>query len=291
MNESSSNLYDELEKIGSRPEPFRFYTAKELWNDEHTSQKMLEFHLDGAVDVSSRRREFIGRSVEWMVSLFMIGEKTKILDFGCGPGLYTTLLAGKKANVTGIDFSERSISYAKETAAKKGLEIDYVLGNYLDFETEKKFDLVLMIMCDYCALSPSQRNAMARKFFDLLESGGSVLLDVYSLNAFDRKEEVSIYRRNLLDGFWSPENYHGFLNTFKYDEEKVVLEKYTVVEKRQTKIVYNWLQYFSRESLADEFEKQGFEAIEFFSDVAGSPFQPESDEFAMVAKKPRANGG
>ena len=33
------------------PTPFEFYTADELWTDEHTSSKMLEFHLDGAIDL------------------------------------------------------------------------------------------------------------------------------------------------------------------------------------------------------------------------------------------------
>jgi len=38
-------MYKTLEEINARPEPFEFYTAKDLWNDEHTSQQMLLFHL------------------------------------------------------------------------------------------------------------------------------------------------------------------------------------------------------------------------------------------------------
>ncbi|MCK4816434.1 class I SAM-dependent methyltransferase, partial [bacterium] len=119
-------MFEELEEINSRPEPFQFYTAADLWTDKHTSREMLEFHLNESVDLSSRNKKFIERSVEWIVSHFGVEEGTKIVDFGCGPGLYTTLLAERKADVTGIDFSERSIQYAKETAARKGLNIDYV---------------------------------------------------------------------------------------------------------------------------------------------------------------------
>jgi 2-polyprenyl-3-methyl-5-hydroxy-6-metoxy-1,4-benzoquinol methylase len=57
--------------------------------------------------------------------------------------------------VTGIDFSSRSIAYAKEAAARERLNIRYVNRNYMDFETEDRFDLVLMIMCDFCALGPA----------------------------------------------------------------------------------------------------------------------------------------
>jgi cyclopropane fatty-acyl-phospholipid synthase-like methyltransferase len=279
-------MFEELEEINSRPEPFQFYTAADLWTDKHTSGQMLEFHLNESVDLSSRNKKFIGRSVEWIVSHFGVGEGTKIIDFGCGPGLYTTLLAERRADVTGIDFSERSIRYARDVATKKGLNINYVHQNYLEFETEKRFDLITMIMCDFCALSPAQREVMLGKFLKILERGGSVLLDVYSLNAFEQREEAATYERNLLDGFWSPEEYYGFLNTFKYEKEKVVLDKYTLIEKSRRRTVYNWLQYFSQESLRTEFERSGFKIERYYSDVAGATFDPESMEFAIVAKRP-----
>lgn len=278
-------MFKELEEINSRPAPFQFYTAKELWTDEHTSKKMLECHLNESLDMSSRNKDFIDRSLKWIVSYFGIDANTIVADFGCGPGLYTTRLAEKNANVTGIDFSERSIRYAKETAAQKGLNIDYVCQNYLEFETEKRFDLITMIMCDFCALSPMQRKKMLTRFYRLLNVGGSVLLDVYSLNAFDQREEVSTYKYMQLNGFWSSENYYGFLNTFKYDEEKVILDKYTIIEEARTQTVYNWLQYFSPGSLRKEFEESGFNIEEYYSDVAGTVFSPESEEFAIAAKK------
>ena len=279
-------MFKELEEINSRPEPFQFYTAADLWTDEHTSSQMLKFHLDESVDVSSRNRKFIERSVKWIVSHFGVGKGIKIIDFGCGPGLYTTLLAERKADVTGIDFSGRSIRYAKDVAAKKGLEIEYICQNYLEFDTDKRFELIMMIMCDFCALSPDQREVMLAKFLGMLERGGSVLLDVYSLAAFKQREEAATYQRNLLDGFWSPEEYYGFLNTFKYENEKVVLDKYTIIEKSRKRTVYNWLQYFSQESLRTEFERSGFRIEGYYSDVAGATFNPESLEFAIVARKP-----
>ena len=278
-------MFNELKEINSRPGPFQFYTADALWTDEHTSQKMLEYHLNASVDLSSRNKDFIDRSVKWIVSHFGIDRQTAIADFGCGPGLYTTRFAEREADVTGIDFSKRSIRYARETTALKELEIDYVCRDYLEFETEKRFDLITMIMCDYCALSPIQRKKMLYKYHRLLNADGAVLLDVYSLNAFDQREEVSTYEHMQLDGFWSKEDYYGFLNTFKYDEEKIILDKYTIIEKASTRTVYNWLQYFSFDALRKEFEVNGFKMEEFYSDVAGNPFNSKSTEFAIVARK------
>jgi len=276
-------MFEELERINERPEPFQFYTASDLWTDEHTSNQMLSFHLNEAIDVSSRNAEFINRSVEWIACEFNIGRYTKIADFGCGPGLYATRLAKRGANVTGIDFSGRSIEYAKEVAAREQLNIRYVKQNYLEFETEDRFDLVLMIMCDFCALSQTQRKGILSKFRRILKPSGSVLLDVYSLLAFDQKKEVATYEVNQLNGFWSPNKYYGFLNTFKYLEEKVSLDKHTIIELDRTRKVYNWLQYFAPEDLEREFRESGFSVKALCSDVAGNPFDRNSEEFAVIS--------
>jgi hypothetical protein len=119
----------------------------------------------------------------------------------------------------------------------------------------------------------------------MLEQGGSVLLDVYSLNAFDKRSETALYETNLLDGFWSPKKYYGFQNTFKYEKEKVILDKYTIVEAGRRRTIYNWLQYFSPDTLEKEFTECGFTIEEILSDVAGTPFDSRADEFAVIAKK------
>ncbi len=142
-----------------------------------------------------------------------------------------------------------------------------------------------MIMCDFCALSPTQRKAMLGKFLGMLKPGGAVLLDVYSTTAFDQREEIATYKVNLLECFWSPHKYYGFLNTFKYEEDRVVLDRYTLVERSGTRTVYNWLQYFSADELERDFVDAGLAIEAFYADVAGAPFDADGTEFAVVARK------
>lgn len=281
-----TSLFAELEAIAARPEPFSFYTAADLWTEPHLAQRMLDFHLDPAGDVASRNQSFIAAAVEWITTQFQIGPGVRVADFGCGPGLYAQGLAQKGAAVTGLDFSANSIAYARAQAARAGLSIDYRIKNYLEYETDTRFDLILMIMCDFCALSPAQRGRMLAKFAGLLAEGGSILLDVYSLNAFGRRQEAAVFGPNLMDGFWSPQPYHGFLNTHKYVADQVVLDKYTLVEADRQRVVYNWLQYFSPGDLAREFATAGLAVRGFLGSVAGAAFDPQADEFAVIAQKP-----
>ena len=113
-------MFETLKKINQRPGVFSRYTAETLWNDSHLSSKMLEFHLNEKLEPASRNKHFIDQSVKWILSSFNIQPGVSICDFGCGPGLYTTQFAASGADVTGIDFSERSIQYAKQSAIEQG---------------------------------------------------------------------------------------------------------------------------------------------------------------------------
>ncbi len=281
---NSASLFSALESVIKKPSPFSVYTAKELWTDEHTSEQMLAYHLNSEIDLSSRRTSFIDDSVHWMTECFDLSESSRIIDFGCGPGLYTSRFARLGAEVFGIDFSSRSIAYAREFAAQNGLEISYTEADYLEYQPEGEFDLITMIMCDYCALSPTQRAAMLVKFNELLLDGGRIVLDVYSLNAFADKKEESIYEKNQLNGFWSAEPYYGFVSSFKYDQEMVSLDKYTIIERNRQREVFNWLQYFTLESLEQEASAAGLEIDEVYGDVAGKQYDSGAMEFAVVMR-------
>jgi len=224
------------------------------------------------------------RSANWIGQHYRLGPGQSVVDFGCGPGLYTSRLVKSGAQVTGLDFSERSIAYARDQARLNGLGIDYTLTDYLTYETTKKFDLILMIMCDYSALGPHNRSELLDKWRGILKPDGALLFDVHALPMFHAMREELRYSPNLLDGFWSDAPYHGFLRTFKYEHERVSLDKYTIVEASRTRTVYNWLQYFDPESLGGELAEHGFILEQIFGDVAGAPYDPRAHEFAVSAR-------
>ena len=142
-----------------------------------------------------------------------------------------------------------------------------------------------MIMCDFCALSPDQRKTLLRKFHSLLTPDGSILMDVYTLKAFEEKQESASYELNQLNGFWSPDKYYGFVNSFKYEAEKVSLDKYTLIEENRIRTIYNWLQYFSTDSLRRELAENNFELTRRFANVAGADYDLNLSEMAVVADK------
>ena len=166
-----------------------------------------------------------------------------------------------------------------------GFNIDYVCQNYLDYNSDQKFDLITMIYCDFCALNPTQRKSLLQIFHQHLKPGGRLLLDVFTLEAYLLREEIINYEHDLLDGFWSGNPHYSFMNTIKYDKEKVVLDKYTIIEETKTWEVYNWLQYFSQKTLKAEFVENDFKVDKIYGSVTGDSLKPDSETMAVVIAK------
>ena len=285
IKEKNMKMFDKLERIANRPRPFEHYTSLRLWNDPHISKGMLKAHLDPDLDSASFKKRFIDKSVNWMSSYFDISDRTKIFDFGCGPGLWTTRFAERGASVTGIDFSERSIRYAENEAREKSLPIRYILQDYLEFSTADHFDLITMINADFSVLNSEQRNSLLRTFHSLLNENGILLLDVVSMKYFDDTAEKSEYFASPESGFWSAGPHHVFTNTFKYDKEKLVGDKYSVFERNRKLEIFTWLQSYDIPAIEELFKKNGLQITGTFSDVSGAPLKDSSERIAVIAKK------
>ncbi len=279
------SLFAALQEISQRPEPHAYYTTPELWNDPYISQQMLALHLDPDQGLASRTGAAIAASVAWIFGRFQLGPRTRVCDFGCGPGLYTRGFAETGASVTGIDFSERSIAYAGKVNQEKGLGIRYVLQNYLDADVEGPFDLITLIFCDFCVLSPKQRGQLLGRMHSLLAPGGHLLLDVVSKFFFAATPEQQSWEYAARDGFWAPGPHHVFKKTFRYEERSLLLDKYVILEPNCRRESYNWLQCYDLQSLQEEFAAAGLRIIEQYADVAGAAFAADSKEFAVVAVK------
>lgn len=275
-------MYYQLEEINRRPETYSTYSPGDIWNDPHISKMLLMCHMDSEIDMASRNHRFIDKSVNWINSLLPLKHRS-VCDFGCGPGLYTTRFAKLGARVTGIDISLNSITHAEKISKIEKLDIKYVNDDYLNWTTEIKFDLITLIYCDFCSLSPLQRSQLLKKFKGMLNPDGYIVLDVYSLNSFSDCDERAYYESNMHNGFWSASDYYGFTNSFKYLDERVTLDKYTIVNSKGIKTFYNWLQYYDRDDIISEFKSNGLKVVEIYSDVAGTPFSDDTNEMAILA--------
>ena len=85
-----------------------------------------------------------------------------------------------------------------------------------------------------------------------------------------------------MGNFWSEELHYVFHNAFSYQDEQISLDHYTIVENNRTWDMFNWLQYFTHQSIQNELKANGFEVVDFINgfDVE----EVNSTTFGVVAK-------
>ena len=275
-------MFKEINEATAKPVVWSTYTADVLWTDSHIAKQMLAYHLNPEIEAASRSFDFIDESVNWLVSEFKLGQSSKTIDFGCGPGLYTQRLKKQGiGTVIGLDFSQNSLDYATEQAKFANLDIEYHLGNYLDYSDSRQFDLISLVMCDFCALNPAQRSTLLGKFKSLLAPNGVIALDVYTAKRFEQQTESLTLAKNSMNGFWSAEDYWCIQSSFTYGDDLVTLDKYVISEAQREWTVYNWLQHFTLDMLKAELESHGLQVKAIYSDLRGKSFT-DGGEMAVI---------
>lgn len=277
-------MYEKIiNSLKSRPALYAPSSAP-FWDDGHISKYMLEAHLKPDADGASRQHSFIQESVDWITDLSRPGPGTKLLDLGCGPGIYAERFCQAGFQVTGLDFSRRSVSYAKAQAERHKLDITYNYQNYLDMDYTEEFDVITLIYCDYGVLPAADRQALLPKVYRALKKGGLFILDGFTAaNYVDFKESEDIQYNE--EGFWSPEPHICIQRNYPYCDTETYLEQYVIITNEDCQCYNLWNQVFSRALMEEELRGAGFSQMEFFDDVAGKQEAVQSKTICAVARR------
>ena len=254
--------------------------AEPFWDDEHISKGMLDSHLNPDRDGASRSFRFIDASVKWLSGLIPVNGK--VLDLGCGPGLYTKRLSDMGYDVTGMDFSRRSIAYAKS----QDFKTEYIYKNYLELDYAGMFDAVLLIYGDYAALTPDERQILVPKVYRALKPGGLFILDVFTKKQFvENKSNKTSWSLHENGGFWSVEPHICLEATYLYENNTVAVDQHVIITSGGLKEYLIWDTAYTVQSLTDEISPAGFKVNSVYDDINGSPYTGEADTLCFVLEK------
>ncbi|MEL7602020.1 MAG: class I SAM-dependent methyltransferase [Bacillota bacterium] len=276
-------MYEKLiQYLSERPAAYAPGTSK-FWDDPHISKGMLEAHLDPDMEAATRRLEFVQRSAAWIARTANPAQRPRLLDLGCGPGIYAELFHSHGFDVTGMDLSPRSIAYATEHAAAQQADIRYVCGNYLDVDFDRALDVITLIYCDFGVLSPADRTRLLEKVYRALKPGGLFIADVCTMKQYAGQEEKNTWSFEN-GGFWS-KNPYGCLYSFCYYDNRIILDRYVVVEENSVRCFNIWNHGFLPEEIEADCKAAGFETVSLFGDVAGGRLTEDSKAICAVARK------
>ena len=250
-----------------------------FWDDEHISKGMLEAHLNPDTDAASRKTDSINRSVSWLSTLIPTG--SKILDLGCGPGLYASRLSNLGYQTTAIDYSKRSIAYAK----KQDEKTNYIYQDYLTLDYEEEFDAIILIYCDYGALTKAERMQLLSKIKRALKPGGLFIVDAFTRLHHEGEEDHTSWYTCEENNFWSEDACVCLEAGYFYENRSVAVDQYVIVTEKEVCEYLVWNTDFDQESFTKEMEEAGLLVKNVYDDVCGKSFTGQEETICLVATK------
>ncbi|MBS3149665.1 class I SAM-dependent methyltransferase [Candidatus Woesearchaeota archaeon] len=156
----------------------------------------------------------------------------KVLDAGCGSGVYSRLLAEKGAQVYGIELSSEMVDLAKKHCA--GMDIDFKQGsiNKLPY-ANNTFDTIIASLVIHYLKNPE---TALKEFHRVLKKGGILIFSTTHpvLESFTKIRNNKGKNEIILSNYFSKGKYYWTLHN-----SKVKIPSYRTGFGLLSRLVYN----------------------------------------------------
>jgi len=257
------------------------------WNDPEFSRRMLREHLTQAHDAASRRSIIIDEHVEWIHREALHNRSSRVLDLGCGPGLYSSRLAQRGHTCVGIDFSPASIEYARDFAQAQQLACEYQLADVRSVEFGAGYDLAMFVFGESNVFRPKELQHILRKAYAALNDDGHILLEVHTLDVVQRLGHQRATWYTLEQGLFSDRPHLVLFESFWDEAQSVAIERFYIVDAETNDVTSHAssMQAYTDDQYRYALQIAGFTDITFYPSLIGVPDERQPDLFAIVAKK------
>ncbi|HUU55281.1 MAG TPA: methyltransferase domain-containing protein [Armatimonadota bacterium] len=256
------------------------------WDDPAFSKRMLCEHLSQDHDAASRRKEIVDAHVAWIHTHVLRERSTRILDLGCGPGLYTSRLAKLGHTCVGVDFAPAAVAHAREEAEAESLPCEYRLGDLRTTDYGGDYGLVMQVFGEINVFAPDDARAILRKAGEALAANGTVLLEAHTFEVVERAGRAAPTWRAVKQGLFS-DRPHLYLEEGFWDNQALTsTTRYIIVDAATASVTTSAisLQAYTEEGYRALLAECGFSAVEFIPSLTGEA-APESDFIVVSARR------
>jgi SAM-dependent methyltransferase len=110
--------------------------------------------------------------------LLDISEGIEVLDLACGHGRIANRLAERGARVVGVDATPRFLDMARNDAARRHVDVEYVEADMRSIPWSDRFDVVVSWFTAFGYFDDEQNRGVLRSVHRALRSGGRFLIEL-----------------------------------------------------------------------------------------------------------------
>jgi SAM-dependent methyltransferase len=201
-----------------------------------------------------------------------------LLDLCCGPGRHAVEFARRGFRVTGVDRSPYLLARAREKAAESAMGVEWVLGDMREFCRPAAFDLACNLFTSFGYFAREDDNLrVLRNLRKSLRDGGALIIDVVGRERVER-QGLNTLETRFADGallIQQPQ--------VNADWSRMYLT-WTLQRNGQSHSFQFEHDLYSGRELSDRLLSCGFNSVELFGDLEGSPYGPDATRLIAVAR-------
>jgi ubiquinone/menaquinone biosynthesis C-methylase UbiE len=205
----------------------------------------------------------------------------RIVDIGCGTGLFTRRLARHGHTVTGLDPAAAMLDYAR---SQPGAEtVSWLHGTAEQLPADTRFDVALMAGHAFqCLLGDDEVTATLQAIRRSLAPGGRLLFESRNplaqawrgWNAADSRRDYRSDDSDMLT-VWH--------ELGEQDGERVSFASYYRFADGDTLVSASTLRFLPQPEIARRLAQAGFARLDFCGGWDGAPYRDDSPEIIVLA--------
>jgi glycine/sarcosine N-methyltransferase len=243
----------------------------------------LALAYDNSIDWDAR----LNREIPFLLTHFVQGVSARILDIACGSGRHSIALAEKSHSVTGFDNSQSMINAAQELANEKGVSVDFLKADMLEFVemVGTGFNLAICLG-NSLALLPSfeQVAQVIEHVHTILDTEGIFIFQVLNFEEIIKTDFLVFpnkfgQTKNGQDVIFSRQ---FVLSDFKNKPQLKIASQVKNEDGWVTHVKHQSVLHLDHAWLTKIMTETGFSRIELFGDYSETPFVADSHRSLVV---------
>ena len=252
-------------------------------NDIMSSFDDLALVYDNSIDWDARLK----REIPFLLTHFLPRVSARILDIACGSGRHAIALAEKYHSVTAFDISQPMIHAAQELANEKGVSVDFLKADMLEFAEKVGTGFNLAIcLGNSLALLPSfeQVAQVINHVHTILDTEGIFVFQVLNFEEII-KANFLIFPNKIgrtrtgQDVIFSRQ---FVLSDFKHKSQLKLASQVNTEDGWVTQVKHQSVLHLDHTWLTKIITETGFSRIELFGDYSETPFVADSHRNLVV---------
>ena len=180
--------------------------------------------------------------------------------------------------MTGIDLTPGFIDLARNDAARRGVEVEYVLGDMRQISFNREFDRILMLFTAFGYFEDDENLQVLRNVQHALKPGGLLLFDTHNRDMF---------LKGLLPSFVIEKDGNLMIDRVTFDTLTGKMHNHRIVIRngiRKDKPFF--VRLYNPTEITQLLHVAGFEVHDLLGDWEGQPVSTELRRMIVIARKP-----